>query len=166
MEARLLSKIHLNIFILMNAVEKSVNKNRNFTTLLEDWRCLSRVKIDSIQVMPEFSPAIHKEMAVRGNFMLEFIEKWGAKRIGPNQLREEYLKEQTKADEEIRRLIIDRNSRATLSYRFQNIHIVQLTKLAEEDRMKAKKISISQTDTKQFNFWKFFERKFIKNIKI
>jgi hypothetical protein len=105
-------------------------------------------------------------MAVRGNFILEFIEKWGAKRIGPNQLREEYLKEQTKADEEIRRLIIDRNSRATLSYRFQNIHIVQLTKLAEEDRMKAKKISISQTDTKQFNFWKFFERKFIKNIKI
>lgn len=50
----------------MNIIEKKVRKNNNFATLLEDWHCMCRLKIDSTYVKPEFMTITDIEMTIRG----------------------------------------------------------------------------------------------------
>jgi hypothetical protein len=44
------SRANLNIFSLMNTIEKMLSKNKSFESLLEDWRCKFRLKIDFLLV--------------------------------------------------------------------------------------------------------------------
>jgi hypothetical protein len=106
-------------------MEKRIGKNRSFSSLLEDWRCLCRVKIDSLHEMAEIALYQNKEIVIAGNMMLEFVEKFQARKITPHSLEDLYIVEQEKCAKNLM------TTSTKLSDRFQNIHIVQLAKLAE-----------------------------------
>ena len=43
-------RTNLNIILLMNTIEKMLRKNKSFEKLLEDWRCMFRLKFDIIHL--------------------------------------------------------------------------------------------------------------------
>lgn len=62
------SRANLNIFSLMNTIEKMLSKNKSFESLLEDWRCKFRLKIDFLLVNenPSNLALSNLEIAIKG----------------------------------------------------------------------------------------------------
>jgi hypothetical protein len=114
--------------------------------------------------------------------ILEFVEKWKSKKASANKLQKEFNKYNEQESKKISELFnlleniekeymerkrnqhfdefeVLRNQNVLLSSRFQNIHIAQLLKLAEEDKQKK-----TNNEDNTFDFWLFFQSKIEKNL--
>jgi hypothetical protein len=66
---QILSRTILNILLLMNTVEKLLQNNKSFEPLLEHWRCMMRLKNDTLHVKPKSLAKTNIEITYKGKRM-------------------------------------------------------------------------------------------------
>jgi hypothetical protein len=150
-----LSKIRLNINLLIHWIENTLSNNRKFASLIEGWHSLFRTSLDDLIVNPDNVNYVDIESTIMGGKLIEFVEKWKEKSQSEQRIREEFVF----VVEDNNKFVVEEVGMAPpLTQRFQYLHVMAIKGLANEDKMGKKKVG-------SMNLWQYINGMFEEKVK-